>query len=1359
MKICLINPEIHRASFNIRLCSLNFRFLWLSIISSYYCYSQSQFQELQFEHFSVDQGMPTVVNYILQDKIGYLWFATSNGLYKYDGYNFVSFKHDIDNSTSLIDNNLSTIYEDKTGTIWVGSYFGLEKFDRNTETFKHFKPNPLITGKDASNRVNAICEDDNEIMWIGTGEGLFKFNKSTKKFIRLLHDSTDSGSVNDNFISTIKRDKEGSIWIATLTGLDRLDNKTGNFIHCWTDIGNRNQNWQKISKYWNQTLLIDNSGIIWLGTNGGLIEYNPGTNIFFNHSFDPPNLQNRITSICHDSQLDILWITSWDGLFTFDKKLKKFTPLNAAGNCVLSERSGTVWIGTNYDIQKINLKTQPFKKYLINEMTCAVVNGNDKTIWIYTFSGWKKFDVKSEKIIPYSFGKDELMYVYPTGDLSLLTEQGGFYIRDSLGRIRFSLKPALKAFNYSLSWGWKTKRGFWVGTHNGGLYLFDPDSKKASEIRNLKLDINYIYEDSFGSIWVSTYMGKVFCYVPEKDSLIEFASEMKNPSSITGRVINQIYEDKSGELWFATNTGLNKFERLKNDFVHFTEKEGLPSNNVRGILEDNFGYLWLNTTKGISKFDLVHKIIKNYDITHGLELPADAYYGFGCKTNNGEMFFPSAKGLNRFHPDSVKDNLFIPPVVITSFRKFDIPCKFSNEIHLPYDENFISFEFAALSYISPEKNQYAYKLEGLDNDWVYSGTRRYASYTNLAPGEYKFRVKGSNNDGLWNEAGTSISIFISPPWWKTNWAYIFYSILILSIIYFTWKMQVKRIKINHEYEMSKFEAKKLHEVDEMKSKFFANISHEFRTPLTLILGPVKQIIERTNEEKTRDDLKVVHKSANKLLELVNQLLDISKLESGNMKLQVTPQNIIPLLKAFVMSFTSYAERKRINLKFNSVEEELIVYIDKDKFEKIITNILSNAFKFTPEGGKIEVTIKSIFSSFPPLVKPAWPIDRGELKRGFAEISIRDTGIGIPEEKIPKIFDRFYQVDGSRTREQEGTGIGLSLTKELVELHKGKIEVESEEGKGTTFKISIPLDKEHLKPEEIRHDDNEKEFEKEDWKIDIGFEEFSNRNEIDKIDIGHQEIFELPLLLIVEDNSEVRNYIKNNLYQDYQVLEAVDGEEGWNKSVDKIPDLIVSDVMMPKMDGFELCEKLKSDERTSHIPVILLTAKAESSDKIEGFEIGADDYIMKPFEPNELRARIKNLIDQRKRIQEHIRKRGIIELEQPGITSIDKKFLMKAFDIINQNMADTSFGLESFAELLSISRSVLHRKISSLTGESPGELIRRIRLKRAAQLIENNFGNMSEISLEVGFSNPSQFARSFHKQFGVSPSVYQQKFKD
>jgi signal transduction histidine kinase/DNA-binding response OmpR family regulator len=612
----------------------------------------------------------------------------------------------------------------------------------------------------------------------------------------------------------------------------------------------------------------------------------------------------------------------------------------------------------------------------------------------------------------------------------------------------------------------------------------------------------------------------------------------------------------------------------------------------------------------------------------------------------------------------------------------------------------------------------------------------------MPPGNYVFRVKGSNNEGVWNEAGTSISIIIAPPWWKTTWAYILYAAALLSILYLAWKMQVKRIRMAHEYEMSRFEAEKLHEVDEMKSRFFANISHEFRTPLTLILGPAKQIIAETEEGKIREELNVIYRNANKLLGLVNQLLDVSKLESGTMKLRTVPQNIVPLVKALALSFTSYAERKRITLTFNSTEDEIRAYIDKDKIEKIITNILSNAFKFTPEGGRIDVAVTR--------------------EKDLVNVSISDTGTGIPAQKLPKIFDRFYQVDGSHTKEQEGTGIGLSLTKELVELHKGTIEVESTEGKGTTFTIRIPLGREHLKPEEVcEPEEGEVKSDLAVGRVSFVPEEmmYHEETKAEKPDIGSFTETDKPSLLIVEDNADVRNYIRDNVKKDYRILEAVDGEDGWKKSIEHMPDVIVSDVMMPKMDGFALCEKLKTDERTSHIPVILLTAKASSQDKIEGFATGADDYIMKPFEPEEVNARIRNLIEQRKRIHEHFRKHGLFEIEEKKITPVDRKFLQRAVAVITEHMSDPGFGVETLAAAMAVSTSVLLKKIEALIGEPPIELIKRTRLNRAAQLIESKFGNISEIALEVGFSNPSYFAECFKKQFGLTPSQYHRSSAD
>jgi len=1298
--------------------------------------------DLAFETLSVDQGMPTNVQHILQDRTGYLWFATWSGLYKYDGYSVVSYRHQLEDTTSLFDNTLSVVYEDKAGVLWLGSDSGLERFDPTSETFTHYAPNPSDTGNNSSNQVLAICEDKFGVHWVGSGNGLYKFDRVTEEFIALRHDSTDPGSISDNSVYAIYEDKERSLWFGTGAGLDKLEFETGKFTH-------------HTPKYIVTSLCEDDAGILWLGTTEALLQFDTKAGAFSMHRLDPNKPRDRINQICQDVVTGSLWIGTRNGLFNLDKGSNQ--PIRYSLEripAVCSERSGTLWVGTDIGVKKLNRRIQPFKKYSMNEVACAIVNGIEGTVWIFARNDWwKQFDIRKEQFVPYSFGRDSLYYVYPEGDLVLVEEGGGFHIRDPLGNIAFRMDPSWKESMGDISFTWKTKRGYYFGSHRGGLYLLDPRTNGVTTIGNLKQAIYYIYEDTFGLLWVATYGGKLFCYNQVQGTFVESISDPKNPSSISGRQIYQIYEDKKGRLWLATMSGLSRYERSTISFIDLTETNGLPGKNIRGILEDDRGYLWLNTTKGISKFDPETNHFRNYDVSHGLELAADAFYGMGCKTRNGEMYFGGARGFTRFHPDSIKDNAFIPPVVITSVRTFDKPYPLSHGIRLSHNDNFISFEFAALSFVSPERNQYAYKMEGLDRDWVYAGTRRYASYPGLEPGEYVFRVKGSNNDGVWNDAGTSISIIISSPWWKTTWAYILYSLLVLSGMYMTWRMQVKRMRMAHEYEMGRLEAEKLHEVDEMKSRFFANISHEFRTPLTLVLGPIKQIIQRTKEDDTRDDLRVVHKNATRLLKLVNQLLDISKLESGAMKLQAIHQNIVPLVKALTLSFTSYAERKRITLTFNSGEDQIFAYIETDKIEKIITNILSNAFKFTPEGGRIEVDVTED-SRLDSIVTTR--------QEGYVTVRIKDTGIGIPADKIPRVFDRFYQVDGSHTREREGTGIGLSLTKEMVELHKGTIEVESVEGKGTTLVVRIPLGKEHLKPEEIcEPEKGEEKIHSAGGQGSFVPEEMISHEEtkVEKPGIDAITETEEPLLLIVEDNADVRNYIKSNMRQDYRILEAIDGEDGWRKSIEHMPDVIVSDVMMPKMDGFMLCDKLKTDERTSHIPVILLTAKASSQDKIEGYGTGADDYIMKPFEPEEVKARIRNLIEQRKRIHEHFRKHGLLDIEQEKITPVDARFLQKVYDLVMHRVSESSLNVESVAESLGLSRSVLHRKIVSLVGETPGKLIRGIRLKKAADLIEQQFGNLSEVAFEVGFSNPAYFSEAFKRQFGMSPSQYQHKFAD
>lgn len=1386
-----------------RYCTL---LVLLILILSHQTFPQTHIPEkIQFKNFTREQGLSNgFVQTILQDGKGFLWAGTVDGLNRYDGRKFKVFKHSPGDPNSLGSNTVLGLYEDKSGILWIGTEGGgLNRYNREQENFTKF----IINREDSSsvaNTVMTIYEDSYGVLWIGSlTSGLYTFDRKTELFTRYKNIPEDSNSLSDNRVWPIYEDSKGNIWIGTLYGglnrFDREEQKFTRYLYNPADPDSRSNmtilsiRGDNSGTLWLATfggglnkfifkddnhppvvenfsynpknpfspndnciasLYIDNNNILWLGTlQGGLNRtissiYDNSSLSFISYKHDPidqSTLQNNNIACIYQDNSGLLWLGTWGGglslLNTQKKQFRSFThdpenPLSLSSNdvtAIYEDRSGILWIGTrDAGLNKWDRVKNEFTCYknipndpnsLSNDRITDIYEDRAGILWVATYSeGLNKFDRRAEKFFTYKYDPLNPDGITDNMITSIAEDKSGV---------------------------------LWIGTNFNGLIRFE---KESGHFKHFKYDpdksnslssnvIGTLYYDNSGILWIGAGVGGLDAYDLQKDKFVNYKNDPANPNSLSANTVSTLYEDKNSTFWIGTtNGGLNKFNKENGQFRHFKMDGGLVSDAVNQILEDNHGNLWISTRNGLSKFDPETETFRNYDVEEGLQ---SIGLGVGCKSKTGELIF-SSDGFIIFHPDSIKDNAHIPPVYITDFYLFNKPVPIGydslngrtilsksiincEEIELNYDDKVFSFEFAALDFHAPNKNKYAYIMEGFDKDWTYvDASYRLITYTNLDPGDYVFRVKGSNNDGYWNEAGTSLKIIILPPWYQTTWAYLIYFLFIGSIIYFVWKEKLRRIKIRNEYEMSRFEAQKLHEVDELKSRFFTNISHEFRTPLTLILGPVKQIIERIKDEKTKSELSLVHKNANKLLVLVNQLLDISKLESGNMKLQTVPQNIVPLVKALTSSFTSYAERKQITLNFNSTENEIIVYVDSEKFEKIITNVLSNAFKFTPEGGRIEIIINR--------------------KDNYVIVSVSDTGVGIQKEKMSKIFDRFYQVDGSHTREQEGTGIGLSLTKELIELHKGKIEVESEAGKGSTFRISLPLGKDHLKPEEIIAESEKVEIMMNEPEQDI------ERKVKSKFDIELLGKDSIPLLLIVEDNYDVRFYIKDNLNKEYRVLEAVDGEDGWEKAIEQIPDLIVSDVMMPKMDGFELCTKLKTDERTSHIPVILLTAKAAKENKLAGYETGADDYIMKPFEPDELRARIKNLIQQRKRLHEHFQRKGMLELNDKKITSVDKKFLLKALEVIHINISDNSFTVEKFADNLAVSRSLLHKKVVALTGEPPRDFIRRIRLKKAAELIEKKFGNLSEIALEVGFDNPAYFSEAFKKQFGVAPSQYQRNNK-
>ena len=908
--------------------------------------------------------------------------------------------------------------------------------------------------------------------------------------------------------------------------------------------------------------------------------------------------------------------------------------------------------------------------------------------------------------------------------------------------------------------------------------------------------ICFVYDlvvDNSGIVWLGTEFGLVR-FNPLTCFIKQIQNNSSDSTSLNNYPVHVVKIDSCEQhrfIWLGTNgSGLIRFNMETEIFDFYTIMDGLSSNVIGTILSDDSGNLWLGTDRGISKVYLDAENrevirIRNFDRKDGLKsINYCFYYGHNAfKNGRGEMFFAGKDGFNIFDPTKL-DNPFPPPVQITnfqinfkpvSFRDPDSPLpkpiSLTKQLTLLYDENTFSFELTALDFHVPEKNLYAYKLTGFLDEWINLGSKRTAIFTHVPPGEYTFHAKAANSDGVWNEKGTSLKIIITPPIYRTWWAYAIYVLLIVGTIYGLRRYEYSRREAKHKYQLEHLESQKLQELDRMKSRFFANISHEFRTPLTLILGPLEKYLYETENKTDQQNFTLMQRNAQRLLKLINELLDLSKLESGQMKLRANQLDIVQHLKNCLAFFESIADSKKIHLEFKTEHESLLGFFDVEKLQKIFVNLISNAIKFTEEGGEVLVVVNLLLNNIPQNPPSKGDLKDSPLKGGKVEgilpfkgdkggctstqivkIKISDTGIGIPKDRLSQIFNRFYQVGDSQAG--EGSGIGLALTKELVDLHHGAIDVESEEGQGTTITVQFPLGEDHLKPEELL------ETPEQPPEIDtINFPDpTSPSTEFKTISIEQPatSIQQSITILIIEDNTDMRGFVRQNLESDYKVLEAGDGEQGINIAFETIPDLIISDVMMPKMNGFKVCQILKTDERTSHIPVILLTAKAEAENKIEGLETGADDYLLKPFYPKMLKIRIQNLLELRRKLRQRFSNITMVKPNDLDITSVDKKFLQRLLNIIESHLSEETFGVEELCKEIGMSSPSLWRKIHGLFNKNPNQFIRSIRLQHARQMLEKNAGNIAEICFAVGFSNPSYFARCFQEQYGKPPSYFKKK---
>jgi signal transduction histidine kinase/DNA-binding response OmpR family regulator len=889
----------------------------------------------------------------------------------------------------------------------------------------------------------------------------------------------------------------------------------------------------------------------------------------------------------------------------------------------------------------------------------------------------------------------------------------------------------------------------WIGTLGNGVDLFDrktqsfkhyrhQDGKDSPLISNF---ISSFLQDRKGNLWIGTNAGITVFEKGKTAPASYFHTTDKN--SLSNNNIISLLEGSKGRIWVGTGEGLDLYNEETNKFQTFTTSDGLPDNMILNILEDNHQTLWISTPNGLcnvipmQKEDKMVLSVINYDETNNLQ-NREFNENAALKTKSGELIFGGPSGFNIIDADKIVKPVSKSKIVFTGLQILNKDVEPGEEINkrvllkqslshvqsinLEYKENVFSLEFASLDYSHSSRDKYAYMLEGFNNGWLYTGgNQRRVTYTNLDPGHYTFKVKILNAAGVWSDV-KSLSINVAPPFWRTNIAYVIYALMLIAIFFLARKITLDRIHMKFEMRQQRREAERSHALDQLKTKFFTNVSHEFRTPLSLIISPLDKIIRNTDDEDQKKQLNLVQRNAKRLLNLVNQLLDFRKIEVQGLKLHASIGDIVQFAEDISYSFTDIAEKKGIEFSFFSNVQVLEIYFDKDKIEKILFNLLSNAFKYTPDNGK--VTVKLHYT----------PHSTND-EEGIVAIEVEDTGIGIPANKQEKIFERFFQTDVPESMVNQGTGIGLAIAKEFVRLHNGVITVKSEPEKGTCFTVTLPAKKIndaslHSTISSVLTEEAEQ----------IAYEDEQSTGKKKKI-------------IIVEDNEDLRFYLKENLRDQYHIEEAVNGNEGWEKIKSMNPDLVVSDIMMPEMNGIELARKIKNTTLTSHIPVILLTALGSEEKQIEGFQAGVNDYITKPFTFEILASRIKNLLAQQKLLQKRFQKQVEVNPGEVTVTPVDEKFLKQALEVVEKFMENPDFSVEDFSREMCMSRKALYNKIVSLTGRAPLEFIRSIRIKRAAQLLEKSGMRVSEIAYEVGFNNPKNFTKYFKEEFNVLPSQY------
>ncbi|MBN2611210.1 MAG: response regulator [Bacteroidales bacterium] len=1231
----------------------------------------------------------------------------------------------------------------KAGCLWIGTQQGvLLRIDLKT---LKIGPSGFINKAP----VNTLRSARGKHLFIGTiGNGIFRFNAETN--------FTEKHYVDENVknVLSIFIDSRYLVWLDTDSkGIIRTDTAFSVFRN-FSQVTDADPSLQIKTT---STLTEDKNGVLWIALkDGGFGYYNPVTDnldYFFNEPGNPESkMSNYINSYYVDTS-DVMWLcTYFRGLekITFLQDRFRFIKLSPSATnkianevrAIFEDKKGSLWVGSKdgklHLLDDKNNISGVFSDEIGNGMVYSIIESQNGTVWLGTkgnglFMAQRKGNSRTDFSFMHYITNPENKYSLSNDMIYSVTE-------DSKGRI-------------------------WVGTFGGGINLLEKEGNNVifrnplNTFKNYPKEtgarIRFLKEDTKGTMWVATTEGLLSFNVNFKnpgDIIFQHYTKIPgNPKSLGNNDIITIHSDRYDTLWLGTmGGGLHKMISYPNkntppEFMIYTRENGLPSDVILSIEDDNNGNLWISTENGIAAFNRANQQFTYFDEYDGIDNSTFSE-ATSCRRASGEIIFGSLDGIYHFHPEKAAKRTINGNMVLTNLRLFNkdvrpedkgSPLKYAlsetSEITLRHNQNMFSIEYVTLDFVAQDKIEYAFILEGFDpagSGWHYVKNQRIATYTNIPPGEYYFRVKYLNAGLEPTRPGAGLKIKILPPPWKTGWAYALYVLILLALLEATRRIVTTMIRLRNRVVIER-------EMSDLKLRFFTNISHELRTPLTLILGPLDEITHSEQlTDRGKEFIQLIDRNAKRMLKLINQLLSFRKIQNKKMVLKLTYIDIVLFVREIASNFKELAEEKKINFSINSNVQSLFIWIDEEKTDIVIFNLLSNAFKFTPASRKIELRITHYD------------------QQDYVTIEVRDEGIGIPKEKIPLIFKRFADIHDSKSIGYMGTGIGLSLSKELIDLHNGTISFESTEGKGSVFTVQLKLGKDHFNKEyaefieangvnTIQPPEMQNMFTDITKNPDISLKEHTNKDK--------------PVLLIVEDNADLRKFMVSLFSEKYFIEESVNGAEGYQKAFAILPDLIISDVMMPEMDGIEMTNKLKSDFVTSHIPVILLTAKASVESKVEGLKYGADAYITKPFNSLLLQAQITNLLEQRRLLAEkYINQVKLIDIKgvnEPVITDKDSEFLKTVIGIIEENISISEFRIEDIARSLGMGRTNFFKKIKGLTGSSPIDFVNELRLNKAVQLLESGSYNISEVSYMTGFNDPGYFSKRFKERFKKAPSSF------